>query len=228
MRLRKLQCKLVKHVSDIRESGSETEGWEADLEAYSEHHSIIHLSGLSSWNCYSFWLIRVIVKAIQDYDYMINCTQLPRDPFVVTGERKVDSYVIHSIVKAGLQPDAFGDPILVSGPWEEDSEPIGGTRNNNVERSWIEGFKERMAIAAVAGLFLIGPMWLMVLHNTLYTTLSATTAFVAAFGLIMAWFLEKPKEVMSGTAAYAAVLVVFVGLGNEVKVGGNIGRADTY
>lgn len=65
----------------------------------------------------------------------------------------------------------------------------------------IEGFKERIAIAAAAGLFQIGLMWLMVLHNSLYTTLSVTTAFVAAFSLIMAWFLEKLKEVMSGTAA---------------------------
>ena len=56
-------------------------------------------------------------------------------------------------------------------------------------------------------------MWLMVLwFNTLYTSLIATTLFVALFGLLMASVLEKPIDVMSSTAAYAAVLVVFVGL----------------
>ncbi|KAI1372342.1 hypothetical protein F4677DRAFT_456589 [Hypoxylon crocopeplum] len=136
-----------------------------------------------------------------DYDYMVN----------FTGERKIDSFVINSILGDVLQGDS-GPPIPVDGPWEDDNQPIGGTRNDNVTKSWAKGFRERIVIAAVAGLFLIGPMWLMVLHNTLYTSLGSTTGFVAAFGMVMAWFLEKPKEVMSGTAAYAAVLVVFVGL----------------
>lgn len=64
----------------------------------------------------------------------------------------------------------------------------------------------------VGGIFLIAPMWLMALHNTLYTSLIATTVCVALFGLLMASVLEKPTDVMSSTAAYAAVLVVFVGL----------------
>ncbi|RYP51521.1 hypothetical protein DL768_003163 [Monosporascus sp. mg162] len=187
MRLRKLQCKLVKHVAHMKKTGRESESWEEDLETY--------------------------IKAVQDYDYMINCSQLRRDPFLVSGERKIDSYVIHSIVD-DLRKDGFKHPIPVDGPWEADSQPIGGTRNDNVAKSWINGFKKRIAMAAVAGLFLIGPMWLMVLHNTLYTSLGSTTGFVTAFGIIMALYSEKPKEVMSGTAAYAAVLVVFVGLAN--------------
>lgn len=213
MRLRKLQCKLVKHVSDIRETRSETEGWEDDLETYSEHHPMIHLFVISTWNCYRLLLIHVTVKAVQDYDYMDNYSQLPRDPFLVSGERQVDSYVIHSIV-SGLHSRNFEDPIKVNDPWEDGPQPIVDRKYREPPKPWLEGFQGRITIAAVAGLFLIGPMWLMVLHNELYTTLSVTTVFVAAFGLVMAWFLEKPKEVMSGTAAYAAVLVVFVGLGN--------------
>ncbi|RYP48943.1 hypothetical protein DL769_011145 [Monosporascus sp. CRB-8-3] len=159
MRLRKLQCKLVKHVADMKKTGRESEGWENDLETYT--------------------------KAVQDYDYMVNCSQLPRDPFLVSGERKIDSYVIHSIVD-NLRKDGFGPPIPVDSPWEVDNQPIGGTRNDNVAKSWINGFKERIVIAAVAGFFVIGPMWLMVLHNTLYTSLGSTTGFVAAFGIVMA------------------------------------------
>lgn len=37
MRLRKLQCKLVKHAADIRKAGEEPDGWEDDLEEYSKY-----------------------------------------------------------------------------------------------------------------------------------------------------------------------------------------------
>lgn len=76
----------------------------------------------------------------------------------------------------------------------------------------IKGFQQRLGVAAVGGVFLIVPMWLMILHNTLYTAQVSTTVFVAIFGLIMALFLDSLKDVLSSTAAYAAVLVVFVGL----------------
>ena len=77
---------------------------------------------------------------------------------------------------------------------------------------WFKGFRQRLAMAAVGAAFLIAPMWLMVLHNTLYTALVSTTVFVMVFGLVMALRLDKLMDVMSATAAYAAVLVVFVGL----------------
>lgn len=73
-------------------------------------------------------------------------------------------------------------------------------------------------MAIIGGVFLIGPMWLMVLRNELYTTLITTTAFVFGFGLIISVgpiFIVGSKigveTVFSATAAYAAVLVVFVG-----------------
>ncbi|KAI0599157.1 hypothetical protein F4775DRAFT_591607 [Biscogniauxia sp. FL1348] len=155
---------------------------------------------------------RETVKAVQNHDYMIKCSQLPRDPLLVAGERLVDSYMMHSLIDNTLH-DRSVKPILVDGPWEHDSQPIGGTRSDSVAKSWARGFKDRLLIAGVAIFFLIAPMWIMVLHNTLYTSLVSTTAFVVAFGVAMAWRLDNPREVMSGTAAYAAVLVVFVGLG---------------
>ncbi len=145
---------------------------------------------------------------------MTTCTQYPKDPFLVTGERTVDDFVLHNVL-ANVATDDLGVPIPVTGPWEEKSQPIGGTRNENVARSWAKGFYSRIAMAALGGFLLVGPMWLMVLHNTLYTCLITTTVFVAVFGLLMARFLEKPMDVMSATAAYAAVLVVFVGLGTD-------------
>lgn len=52
----------------------------------------------------------------------------------------------------------------------------------------------------------------MVLHNTMWTGLISTSVFVVVFGVLVAWFLEDKEKVLASTAAYAAVLVVFVGL----------------
>lgn len=101
------------------------------------------------------------------------------------------------------------------GDWEGKSvqpTPIAGTRDGNLKRAQFKAFRERVAPATVGAIFLIAPMWLMVLHNTLYTGLVSTTVFILVFGLSMALALSKPMDVMASTAAYAAVLVVFVGL----------------
>ncbi|GAW23741.1 hypothetical protein ANO14919_133170 [Xylariales sp. No.14919] len=58
MRLRKLQCQLVKHAAHMKTTGEESENWESDLETY--------------------------IKAVQDYDYMTSRCKLPRDPFYIT------------------------------------------------------------------------------------------------------------------------------------------------
>ncbi|KAI0893043.1 hypothetical protein F4806DRAFT_478021 [Annulohypoxylon nitens] len=55
-------------------------------------------------------------------------------------------------------------------------------------------------------------MWLMMLNDGLYTALISTTVFVAVFGALMAVVLDRHMDILSSTAAYAAVLVVFVGL----------------
>lgn len=146
---------------------------------------------------------------------MVGFSQLPWDPFYVTGERKTDAFVIHTTLdkmKVDLKSNDLDKPIKTKGPWEEEWNPIGGARDMNVARKWRAGFKERLTVAAYGGFFLIGPMWLMVLRNRLYTTLVSATVFVVFFGIIMAWKVSDPKDVMSTTAAYAAVLVVFVGL----------------
>lgn len=57
----------------------------------------------------------------------------------------------------------------------------------------------------------------MVLHATVYTGLVTTTLGVAAFRLSLSYTLKNvlAVEVLSATAAYAAVSVVFVGLNNS-------------
>jgi len=81
------------------------------------------------------------------------------------------------------------------------------------------------AWAAGGGLSLIGPMLLMRLHRTLLTQLLTTCLAVMAFGAIVALlagglvpYVDKvdlgPQDVLTATAAYAAVLVVFVSQGS--------------
>lgn len=51
----------------------------------------------------------------------------------------------------------------------------------------------------------------MVLHNTKYTALVSTTVFVVTWVIDAAVTLSDPIAVLSTTAGYTAVLVVFVG-----------------
>lgn len=77
----------------------------------------------------------------------------------------------------------------------------------------IEQYIRKVAMAVIGGSFLIISMLVMVLHPGLVTSLITTSACVFGFGLVLSIFLNAPFEVLSGTAAYAAGLVVFVGTG---------------
>ncbi|KAG8166577.1 hypothetical protein KVR01_002266 [Diaporthe batatas] len=191
MHLRKLQISLVDHAVTMYSKKEESNNWERDLAAY--------------------------IQAMKDYDYMVECSRRERDPCLVTGERKIDHYVTQKVVKAVL--DKVGrdqlekpDEVHPLGPWEHDSEPIGGTRTSTLKALSFKDFRDRLFLATLGAALLLGPMWLMVLHNTLYTCLVTTTVCVAAFGLVVVFWLDKRMDVVSATAAYAAVLVVFVGL----------------
>lgn len=98
-----------------------------------------------------------------------------------------------------------------------DNKPIkrfgGETRTEKAKQDWIQEYTEKVAMAVTGGAFLIAPMLVMVLHPGLVTSLVTTSACVFAFGLVMAIFLKAPFDVLSATAAYAAVMVVFIGTG---------------
>lgn len=69
----------------------------------------------------------------------------------------------------------------------------------------------RAFVAGCAGFFLIQPMWIMV-KDTHIDPLMVTTFAVAIVGATMACVLDEPIHILTSTAAYAAVLVVFLGL----------------
>ena len=141
---------------------------------------------------------------------------LPNDPFHVSGTQFADRVFLEHLI--GNKGARIRKTAVVAGPWElgtDSSTARVDNRRENYRRNWARGFYERIGVAAISGAFVIAPMWLMVLHNTLFTGLASTTGFVTVFGLTAAIFLRTPTEVMSCTAAYAAVLVVFVGLTTE-------------
>jgi hypothetical protein len=156
---------------------------------------------------------------MQDYDYVHSCVKRPNDPFVVTSSRLIDRIIIqHALSKIRSSPHE-GAKFTVDLSPETEANPIGGTRLKAFEEARLKLYASNFSMAAIGGGFLIAPMWLMVLHNTIWTTLSTTTVCVLFFGALMSWQLNGPIEVLSATAAYAAVLVVFVGA-NTGNVGG--------
>lgn len=92
-----------------------------------------------------------------------------------------------------------------------DVKRFGMTRTMTLKELDWEVYRKNVGMAVLGGAFLIGPMLVMVLHPGLITSLVTTSVCVFAFGMVVALFLENPFDVLSGTAAYAAVLVVFIG-----------------
>jgi hypothetical protein len=87
------------------------------------------------------------------------------------------------------------------------------------DKSWEKTGKEvkrfflRISMAVFGGLTLIIPMLIMVLYPGLLTVLLTTSISVLVFGIVLAVAIKdaEPKDIVVTTAAYAAVLVVFVG-----------------
>ena len=163
------------------------------------------------------------------------------DPFIVTTKRTIDREIIQGVVEEWRSESLYLEQRMDSGDFlvskleearhpfsrlEKDLGKVGklaeardedninlfrGPRNVLNRKEALERFLQRVGMAFIGGAFLIGPMILMVLHKGLLTTLLTTSICVFAFGLVMAMFLDRPFDVLSATAAYAAVLVVFVG-----------------
>ena len=74
-------------------------------------------------------------------------------------------------------------------------------------------FWERLSMGLFGGVALIAPMLIMTLRSSRTTSLVTASTAVILFALVLAFFANKSagKDVLLSTAAYAAVLIVFVG-----------------
>lgn len=83
-----------------------------------------------------------------------------------------------------------------------------------------KAFWTRVGAAAIGSAFLTAPMWILALQRNLYIHLGVATGCISAFGLLVSLYLESVDKVFAATLAYAAVIMVFVGVViKEVEVG---------
>ncbi|CZT11922.1 uncharacterized protein RAG0_15922 [Rhynchosporium agropyri] len=76
-----------------------------------------------------------------------------------------------------------------------------------------EDFLTRLCMAVFGGLALFAPMLIMTLHEGKTTSLVTISVFVFVVAITLAWRMKdaQAKDIIGATAAYHAVLVVFVG-----------------
>ncbi|KAI1737598.1 hypothetical protein F4680DRAFT_468121 [Xylaria scruposa] len=86
------------------------------------------------------------------------------------------------------------------------------------KRQLLTAFKLRFHMALIGGTALIVPVVLMVFHSNLYTQLVITSVATVIFATLVVFLGtdSSGKDVLASTAAYTAVLVVFVGASLQV------------
>ncbi|PMD29971.1 hypothetical protein L207DRAFT_408167, partial [Hyaloscypha variabilis F] len=148
--------------------------------------------------------LRNYVQAVQDFTYMQQQSQQSPNPFHITIDTPNNRRILReamSGVEDATEPLRWRPSLPDSSVETEDRRPL----------MW-KIFLPRALVAALGTIFLFAPMWLIVLHKTRYTALITTTVFVVVFGLTMTWIQKNLREAISSTSAYAALMIVFVGL----------------
>jgi hypothetical protein len=178
----------------------------------------------------------MLVTAIQDYEYtqkMGNCSKrdeerirneltiafkdiasLPHEPY------KTSYRLIKDAELDGL--DIVHDALRICLPryWsyseEEKRRRVYDYYIEKKSPSGISGFVDRAALFLIgifSGASLIGPMIIMSLDKSLNKSLITTSVAVTLFAAFISLVIKAKKtDIISATAAYAAVLVVFVGV----------------
>jgi Family of unknown function (DUF6594) len=159
---------------------------------------------------YYAWLLMVYTiilgEAWQDWEMMKECAKqgYDKDPFLIMSTKPLEGQLLQD---AGLLPREMRDYKVLFDP-----ELPGGWRNhmNKVRRA--QETLQRFWMALAGGAALVAPMILMVLHKDLVTTLVTVSVSVFIFAVLIAPLSsQEPFNIVGATAAYAAVLVVFVG-----------------
>lgn len=150
---------------------------------------------------------------------MQSCAALgfDKDPFKIKSDSTIERSIIHDSGLASLQgppgdlPQCkdYGKPAL-----------IGGSRNHAHRKAEKKQMILRFVYALAGGLGLLAPMLIMVYVPGTTASMATTCAFMLVFALGLAWFSDaQPREILTISAGYAAVLVVFVGVRITPSVG---------
>lgn len=163
--------------------------------------------------------------------FCLNGKEYDYDPFAISTDLTMQRDLLRDVYRRFLTK-APVSPITARAEFDQDNQflmnelgvidpedglvRVGhGTRTEHNERKEREQYARKVIMAVTGGAFLIFPMLVMVLHPGKVTSLVTTSVCVFAFGLLMSssHALQEPFDVLSATAAYAAVLVVFIGTG---------------
>lgn len=133
------------------------------------------------------------------------------DPFMITTKNALSLYLMKEslLVPSGQQVQAR-DRL----DYTKRINILPGTsRTKHNDNASLALLWQRIYMGVCGGLALIAPMLLMVLHKDEATTLSTASVATMLFALGLAFLGKglKGQEVLASVAAYAAVLVVFVG-----------------
>lgn len=151
-------------------------------------------------------------QALRDWDLMketsASASHFKEDPFKIVSSKALNKKLMED---AGILPGPHGAGLQIPQDLHDPELPFGSRASWNRKKE----FKEKVTrylMALLGGSALVGPMILLTLHKSTLTSLLTVSLCVFVFAYLMAYYSDlKPFELLSTTAAYAAVLVVFVG-----------------
>lgn len=155
--------------------------------------------------------VAFIVQSVRDWESMAEhqmraAKESRQDPYLINSKYDIVKQVMdrHGLTSASTPGYDFGNLDEMIGIFNQ------RTRVNKSQR--VKGAMNRLILGMFGGVSLVGPMFLMVFHRDIVTATATTSSAVFVFAAIMAFRTEaSPEMVVSTVAAYAAVLVVFVG-----------------
>ncbi|KAK5111299.1 hypothetical protein LTR85_012194 [Meristemomyces frigidus] len=156
-------------------------------------------------------LLHQYCNAVRDMDYMQEKARsgFDRDPFLLMTSKQSEREMMegHGLMRGVEQLE-----YLHLAPDSEKPVLPGVGRTARILAAQSQSRKLNVVSALAGGLALIVPMIIMRLIPGKVCSLVTTSSFVACFAVAIALLSDlRPNEILGVTAAYAAVLVVFVG-----------------
>ncbi|KAK3315981.1 hypothetical protein B0H66DRAFT_624787 [Apodospora peruviana] len=169
-------------------------------------------------------ILSIMILVMLSSSWIKRPENMPVDPGTIAGRMYYvcDSWITEDL-NAGMRDPGGGNTIgVLRGSWMDKNIPKKGVYyslgkvvgyDGGKPRKRQESMIARLLMALVGGLAVVVPVLIMVLHPTKLTAILTTSCFViaVAVGLAVLMVESQPKDVIGFTAAYAAVLVVFVG-----------------
>lgn len=157
--------------------------------------------------------LHALGEALRDWDQMGEKRTLDfeKDPFKLVTSKALDNKIIE---EADITLPIRRDHLrYLQKPHDSNSPQLpGDSRAHIIRQREVEAIVKRFGVALVGGMALLIPMLIMVLHKDLLTTLLTVSVAVIIFSVLVAIYSHQTtSEILTLTAAYAAVLVVFVG-----------------